>query len=92
MEGPMDSLFGDSSFDLNDDGKISGAEFIDDTFFEDNNGISSGSNIDEDNDVLDEIRMAGLDRYELKHYMDEDERREVLEDEGLDPDDFDDLF
>ena len=35
MEGPMDRLFGHSAFDLNRDGKISGAEwaFINDTFF-----------------------------------------------------------
>ena len=31
---------------------------------------------------------AGLDRSELE-FMDEDERREALEDAGLDPDDFD---
>ena len=57
MEGPMDRLFGHSAFDLNRDGKIDGAEwaFINDTFFEDNNGISYGSSIDEDDDVLDEL-------------------------------------
>ena len=93
MEGPMDRLFGHSVFDLNRDGKIDGAEwaFINDTFFEDNNGISSGSSVDEDDDVLDEIEMAGLDRDELE-LMDEDERRSALEDAGLDPDDFDDEF
>ena len=32
--------------------------------------------------------MAGIDRFDLE-FMDEDERREVLEDAGLDPDDFD---
>ena len=36
----------------------------------------------------DELEMAGLDRDELE-LMDEDERCEVLEDAGLDPDDFD---
>lgn len=42
MEGPMDRLFGHSAFDLNRDGKISGAEwaFINDTFFEDNKQFS----------------------------------------------------
>lgn len=64
---------------------------INDTFFEDNNGISTGSSVDEDDDVLDEIEMAGLDRDELE-FMDEDERMEALEDAGLDPDDFDDEF
>ena len=60
-------------------------------FFEDNNGLSSGSIDDEDDDVLDEIEMAGLDRDELE-FMDEDERREALEDAGLDPDDYEELF
>lgn len=32
--------------------------------------------------------MAGLDRSELE-FMNEDKRREVLEDAGIDPDDFD---
>ena len=34
------------------------------------------------------MEMAGLDRFELE-FMDEDERREVIEDAGLNPDDFD---
>ena len=36
----------------------------------------------------DELEMAGLDYDELL-FMDEDERREALEDAGLDPDDYD---
>lgn len=36
----------------------------------------------------DELEMAGLDYDELS-FMDEDERREALEDAGLDPDDYD---
>ncbi len=53
MEGPMDRLFGHSAFDLNRDGKIYGAEwaFINDTFFEDNNGLSTG--IDNEDAGLD---------------------------------------
>lgn len=43
---------------------------------------------EEDTDFDDELEMAGLDRDELE-FMDEDERREALEDAGLDPDDFD---
>lgn len=43
---------------------------------------------DEADDSDDELEMAGLDRSELE-FMDEDERREALEDAGLDPDDFD---
>ncbi len=55
MTGPMDKIFGYSAFDLNRDGKISGAEwaFINETFFEDNNRDSSGS-IDDEDDALDE--------------------------------------
>ena len=34
--------------------------------------------------------MAGLDVNELE-YMDEDERRDALEDAGLDPDDYDEF-
>lgn len=43
---------------------------------------------DSSEDFYDELEMAGLDRDELE-FMDEDERREALEDVGLDPDDFD---
>lgn len=43
---------------------------------------------EEDTDLEDELEMAGLDRDELES-MDEDERREALEDAGLDPDDYD---
>ena len=94
MEGPMDRFFGHSAFDLNRDGKISGAEwaFINDTFFEDNNGISSqGMSFAEEDDAIDEIELAGLDHDELV-LLDDDERRSVLEDAGLDPDDYDDEF
>ena len=40
--------------------------------------------------MADELEMAGLDVDELE-YMDEDERREALEDAGLDPDDYDEF-
>ena len=94
MEVPMDRLLGHSAFDLNRDGKISGAEwaFINYIFFEDNNGISSqGRSFADEEDELDELEMAGLDRDELE-FMDEYERRSASEDAGLDPDDFDDDF
>lgn len=42
---------------------------------------------DEDDNDFD-LDMAGLDRFDLE-MMDEDERREALEDAGLDYDDFD---
>lgn len=41
---------------------------------------------EDDNDI--ELELSGLDRFELE-MMDEDERNEVLEEAGLDPDDFD---
>ena len=92
MTGPLDRLFGNGPFDLNHDGKIDACEtaFINDTFFEDHNGISSGI-YDEDDEIEDELEMAGLDRDELE-FMDPEERREVLEDAGFDADDFDDEF
>lgn len=39
-------------------------------------------------ELEDELSLAGLDATELE-YMDADERREALEDAGLDPDDYD---
>ncbi len=89
MEGPMDRLFGHSAFDFDHDGNIDAAEwaFINDTIFKEEDTSSS----DYDDDVDDELEMAGLDRDELE-FMDADERREALEDAGLDPDDFDDEF
>lgn len=47
--------------------------------------------VDEDEELEDELLLSGLDRDELD-MMDEDERREALEDAGLDPDDFGDDF
>ena len=94
MTGPLDKRYGNSAFDLNHDGKIDGAEwaFMNDTFFEDKHGGSSGFDDEEEEEELDdELEMAGLDRDDLE-MMDEDERREALEDAGLDPDDFDDEF
>ena len=58
----------------------------DDTFY------TGSDSLEEDEDELaDELEMAGLDIDELE-YMDEDERREALEDAGLDPDDYEDEF
>ena len=58
----------------------------DDTFY-----IGSDSLEEDEDELADELEMAGLDIDELAD-MDEDERREALEDAGLDPDDFDDEF
>ena len=52
---------------------------------------TGSDSLEEDEDELtDELEMAGLDVDELE-YMDEDERREALEDAGLDPDDYDEF-
>ena len=87
-------IFGDM-FDFNRDGKLDSFEKA--TEFgafmhmmeecEKSDSSTSGSIID-DTAVVDEITAAGLDMDELE-FMDEDERRDALEDAGLDPDDFD---
>ena len=74
-------IFG-SLFDFNGDGKLDalerGMEFM--AFQQ----IMGGGSSDE----IDALEAAGLS-YEELLLMDEDERREVLEAAGLDPDDFD---
>ena len=87
--GDFDVLGGvGDAFDFDGDGRLNGAEF----------GIAmevlsegDSDEYEEDDDLDDELDEAGLDRFELE-MMDEDERREALEDAGLDPDDYDDLF
>ena len=87
-------------FDFNGDGKIDAFEAEvelqmmagsreeaialtgDDSFYNGSDGL------EEDDELVDELEMAGLDIDELAD-MDEDERREALEDAGLDPDDYD---
>lgn len=73
----------DSLFDMNRDGVLDPAEqafhldFITRQMEEDDRS---------DDDDEDEIDLDELE------FMDEDERREALEDAGYDPDDFDDDF
>ena len=89
-------------FDFNGDGKIDAFEAEvelqmmagsreeaialtgDDSFYTGSDGL------EEDDELVEELEMAGLDVDELE-YMDEDERREAIEDAGLDPDDYDDF-
>ena len=89
-------------FDFNGDGKIDAFEAEvelqmmagsreeaialtgDDSFYTGSDGL------EEDDELVDELEMAGLDIDELAD-MDEDERRDVLEAAGLDPDDYDDF-
>ena len=71
-------------FDINNDGKLNAFERAAEyQFF---NDVVMG----DDSDAEDALAEAGLDREELS-WMDEDERREALEDAGLDPMDFDDF-
>ena len=69
-------------FDLNKDGKMDAGEA-----FLKYQMTMGGS----EEDLVDELEACGLDRYDLQ-MMDEDERRDILEEAGLDPDEFDELF
>ena len=68
-------------FDLNGDGKLNvwerAIEFQ----------IITSMEKEEDNN-LTELEIAGIDPVDLE-YMNEYERREILEEAGLDPDDYD---
>ena len=77
-------LFG-GMFDFNHDGKMNAFERA--TEFQFFNDVVMA---DEDSTTDDVLAEAGLDRDELS-WMDEDERREALEEAGLDPMDFDDF-
>ena len=96
MEADIMGFFDRPLFDFNGDGKVDGFETYvglqimassrqeaialtgDDAFY------TGSDTIEDDNELVDELEMAGLD-------MDEDERREAIEDAGLDPDDYDDF-
>ena len=74
----------DEDFDFDNDGKLNAYEYavMDDVVF--GHDEESG-----DSDELeDDLAGTGLDSIELE-CMDADERREALEDAGLDADDFD---
>ena len=91
-------------FDFNGDGKVDGFETYvglqmmassrqeaialtgDDAFY-----TGSDTWEEDDDELIDEIEMAGLDMDELAD-MDEDERREALEDAGLDLDDYEEEY
>ena len=80
----MDRGFFGDLFDFNHDGELDPMErAMDFMAFEEM--TSEDESIDDD---IDDIELAGLDYDELS-MMDEDERREALEDAGLDPDDYD---
>lgn len=78
----------DNSFDFNHDGQLNSYEraMMDDIVF----GMSEDL-LEQEGDADDVeycLALEGVDIDDLED-MDEDERREVLEDAGLDPDDFD---
>ena len=77
-------LFG-NLFDFNGDGKL-------DTFEKTAEFATFASIMDaeEAREKAEELEMSGLDVTDLE-FMDEDERREALEDAGLDPDDYDEF-
>ena len=68
-----------------DDDEKKDWDFID---FMNKTNLYEKDEIDEEQELEDELIMSGLDRDELE-MMDEDERREALEDAGFDVDDFD---
>lgn len=87
-------MFGfDKMFDFNRDGKLDNFEramqfqFLNEMNCEESHDSGSSWD-DEEEDESDVFAEAGLD-YEELEFMDPDERREVLEDAGLDPDEFD---
>lgn len=85
----MDKGFFGGLFDFNNDGKLDTFErTMDFMAFDKMVNESEFLSDDEDEDIVEEIESAGLDYDELA-FMDEDEKREALEDAGLDPDDYD---
>jgi len=85
MFGKDGGMFG-GLFDLDRDGELNAGEFalMQEVVFGDLNKSSNDYDEDDETDELEE----DLDYDELED-MDEDERREALEDAGLDPDDYD---
>lgn len=92
----MRGIFG-NMFDRNRDGKLDRFErameyaFLEDLEREESSSYDDEEDYEDDEDYdfdETELELAGIDPEELE-YMDEDERRECLEEAGLDPDDFD---
>ncbi len=86
----MDEFYG-SWADLNGDGEIDNFEkIVEMEEMERMDKYISGDDDedDEEEEMESDLEMAGLDYDELS-WMDDDERREALEDAGLDPNDYD---
>lgn len=77
-------IFGDL-FDFDGDGKL---DWLEQAMEIDAFCRMTEEQEEEEEEDMDELDMYGIDRDELE-FMDEDERREVLEEAGLDPDDYD---
>lgn len=75
----MKGIFG-GLFDFNHDGKMS--------VFESAVELAVLDDMLKEDEAKTDFEMSGLDADELE-FMDADERREALEDAGLDPDDYD---
>lgn len=77
----------ESWLDLNGDGEVDlmEQEFTFEVFSSCTSDSSDEENDEEDADEL--LASVGLDRYDLEA-MEEEERREALEDAGIDPDDW----
>ena len=76
----MKGIFG-NMFDLNHDGKMSSLENAMEFVF-------LNEMLRDESVVKTELELSGLDPDELE-FMDADERREVLEDAGLNPEEYD---
>lgn len=87
------TTYGHHAFDFDHDGRIDANEwaFINDVIFEKENNTSEGRYIYGYDKRMYALDSSGIDRNELE-LMDEDDRRKVLEDAGLDHDEFDDEF
>lgn len=82
----MSSLFGDM-FDFNHDGELNTFERAMEYEFLDELSREAEEADDEEGTEL-ELELSGLDPDELE-FMDSDEGREVLEDAGFNPDEYD---
>lgn len=81
----MGGIFG-NMFDMNLDGKMDAFErAMELNFLQSLEDEAMG---DDNDDMETELELAGIDPVDLE-FMTEDERREVLEEAGLDADDFD---
>lgn len=82
-------MFGflDNLFDFNHDGKLDTGERAMQMYFMHEMFEPQNKQDDLDGEVTD-LELAGIDPEELE-FMDEDERRELLEEAGLNPDEYD---